>query len=189
MTNWPVAGGTVRDDPTERNLRDIRRRGGETERRLSEAEARLATGLGSHYSYPNFGNNAELTVTENRVYYAQVQVLGNSTLTGIGYFPTGKAGNVRSALYDASGARVANRSTNQEVLAGAYQKVAFTATYIATPGVYFVALVFSSSLAKAASTIPLVPCNFVAGPGAGATATSITPPTEAGITIPTMTTY
>lgn len=36
MTNWPVAGGTVRDVPTERNLRDIRRRGGEVERILEE---------------------------------------------------------------------------------------------------------------------------------------------------------
>lgn len=36
MTNWPVAGGTVRDTPTERNLRDIRRRGGEVERILIE---------------------------------------------------------------------------------------------------------------------------------------------------------
>lgn len=36
MTNWPVAGGTVRDTPTERNLRDIRRRGGEVERLLRE---------------------------------------------------------------------------------------------------------------------------------------------------------
>lgn len=36
MTNWPVAGGTVRDTPTERNLRDIRKRGGEAERLLLE---------------------------------------------------------------------------------------------------------------------------------------------------------
>lgn len=38
MTNWPVAGGTVRDTPTERNLRDIRRRGGEVERLLRKLE-------------------------------------------------------------------------------------------------------------------------------------------------------
>jgi hypothetical protein len=36
MSNWPVAGGTVRDVPTERNLRDIRKRGGEAERLLIE---------------------------------------------------------------------------------------------------------------------------------------------------------
>lgn len=36
MTIWPVAGGTVRDLPTERNLRDIRKRGGEAERLLLE---------------------------------------------------------------------------------------------------------------------------------------------------------
>jgi hypothetical protein len=36
MTNWPAAGGTVRDVPTERGLRDIRKRGGEAERLLLE---------------------------------------------------------------------------------------------------------------------------------------------------------
>lgn len=36
MTVWPAAGGTVRDVPTERGLRDIRKRGGEAERLLLE---------------------------------------------------------------------------------------------------------------------------------------------------------
>lgn len=36
MTNWPAAGGTVRDVPTERGLRDIRKRGGEVQRRIEE---------------------------------------------------------------------------------------------------------------------------------------------------------
>lgn len=36
MTNWPAAGGTVRDVPSERNFRDIRKRGGEAERLLLE---------------------------------------------------------------------------------------------------------------------------------------------------------
>jgi len=36
MTNWPVAGGTVRDVAVERGLRDIRRRGGELERAVGE---------------------------------------------------------------------------------------------------------------------------------------------------------
>jgi hypothetical protein len=35
MSNWPSAG-TVAEVPTERNLRDLRRRGGEVERRLNE---------------------------------------------------------------------------------------------------------------------------------------------------------
>lgn len=39
MPNWPVAGGVVRDTPTERNLRDIRHRGGEVERLLRKLEA------------------------------------------------------------------------------------------------------------------------------------------------------
>lgn len=41
MTNWPVAGGTVRDIAVERNLRDIRRRGGElAASALSKVEAK-----------------------------------------------------------------------------------------------------------------------------------------------------
>lgn len=47
MTNWPAAGGTVRDLPTERNLRDIRKRGGELESRAFQSFLQLAV-LGSH---------------------------------------------------------------------------------------------------------------------------------------------
>lgn len=36
--NWPVAGGVVRDVPTERNLRDIRKRGGEVQRLIEKLE-------------------------------------------------------------------------------------------------------------------------------------------------------
>lgn len=39
MTNWPLAGGTVKDVPTQRNLRDIVKRGGEVERELRALEA------------------------------------------------------------------------------------------------------------------------------------------------------
>jgi hypothetical protein len=150
--------------------------------------AEIGVPWGTWYAVPNFGNNASAVVAADRVYYAQVLVLGNVTLTGVAYFPTLATGNVRSALYDSAGTRVANRSTALACTA-AFQKVPFTATYAATPGVYFAALVFSSAATTAGQTIPLTASGFVAGPGSGATATSITPPTEGGSTMPSMTTY
>lgn len=47
MANWPAAGGTVRDLPTERNLRDIRKRGGDLETRAFQSFLQL-TVSGTH---------------------------------------------------------------------------------------------------------------------------------------------
>lgn len=155
----------------------------------SVGPAKINVNWGTWYAPSNFGNNGEVTVAENQVYFVQVQVLGNATLTGITCFVTSVAvGNVRSALYNAAGERVANRSTAQLVTT-VFQKVPFTATYAAAPGIYFMALVFTSSLVKVAGTIPLAPAGSVAGPGSGATATSITPPTTTGNLVPTISTY
>ena len=51
------------------------------------------------------------------------------------------------------------------------------------------ALVFDAAQGTFAGSNALSPCYYVAGPGSGATATSITPPTTAGQTPPAMTTY
>ena len=147
--------------------------------------------LGTWFAVPNIGNYAAQAPTANRVYYAQVVVPVPATLTGISFLMVtiGTGVNVRSALYDATGARVANRTTNLACAALTTHQVAFDSTYAAAPGVYFVALVFGAAQGTFAGSNALSPCYYVAGPGSGATATSITPPTTAGQTPPAMTTY
>lgn len=147
--------------------------------------------LGTWFAVPNIGNYAAQAPTANRVYYAQVVVPVPATLTGISFLMVtiGTGVNVRSALYDASGTRVANRTTNLACAALTTHQVAFDSTYAAAPGVYFVALVFGAAQGTFAGSNALSPCYYVAGPGSGATATSITPPTTAGQTPPAMTTY
>lgn len=144
--------------------------------------------LGSWFSYPNLGNNSELAPTADRNYFVQIVVEADALLTGLACFITSAAGNVRSALYDASGVRIANRSTARAVEAGGL-KTAFTTPILVPAGVYFGDLVFSSAAAKVAATIPLSPNGFVAGPGSGATAPSIEVPTGFSNTIPTISTY
>lgn len=131
--------------------------------------------LGTCFAPPGLSTNSAAAVTADRVYYAQVIIPTSATLTGIIYnCASGATGNSRVALYDASGTRVANRSTNFTVAALDY--VAFDTTYAATKGVYFLAVVFSGTPTCTLQT-PALPSGFTAGPGSGATATSITPPT------------
>ena len=147
--------------------------------------------LGTWFAVPNMGNQSTPTPTANRVYYAQIVVPVPATLTGV-YFlmvTIGSGVNVRSALYNAAGTRVANRTSNLACSALTFHKVAFDSAYSALPGVYFLALVFGAAQGTYAATNAISPCGYVAGPGSGATATSITPPTVADQTIPTMTSY
>jgi hypothetical protein len=85
----------------------------------------------------------------NLMAYCEVHVLNASTLTGIGYWVGGvSAGNVRSALYESAGNRVANRTTNvAQAAINTFQQVAFDSTYAATPGVYFAAIIFDTATA------------------------------------------
>lgn len=87
--------------------------------------------------------------TGNLLYASQVFIPAPATITGIQWqVAATNTGNVRSALYDAAGTRVANRTTDFDVTgASTYTnvKVAFDATLGVTPGVYFVALIFSTT--------------------------------------------
>lgn len=85
--------------------------------------------------------------TVNLLYFAEIKVIADCTLTGIQYGIAGTAaGNVRCALYNSAGTRVADRTS--DLPAGSTyssQKVPFDSTYAATAGFYFAALLFSNA--------------------------------------------
>lgn len=113
--------------------------------------AKWNVGFGSAFINQMFNDQRNITATADRLYFSAIQVLTEAAFAGVYYVVAGTSnGNVRSALYDSSGTRVANRTTNSAqpgVLNG--HSVAFDATYTAAPGLYFAALIFSSSTATA----------------------------------------
>jgi hypothetical protein len=131
--------------------------------------------LGTNFAVATLGNFTAAAVTADRVYYSQVVIPADCTLTGVRVYCSSATGNARSALYNSAGTRVANATADTTVATNVLQ-LPFASTYVAVPGVYFVACVFSGTptlgqhFAGANSA-------FAAGPGSGATATSITPPT------------
>lgn len=145
---------------------------------LNEAVARVTgdtPNLGTCFATPALANLSGAAVTADRCYYHQVVIPTSATITGLVYQCTsGAAGNSRVALYNAAGARVANRTTDFTV--SGIDAVAFDTPYAATKGIYFVSVVFSGTPSISLAQ-PTLPSGFVAGPGSGATATSITPPT------------
>jgi hypothetical protein len=141
---------------------------------------------GSFYATSPIGPVASAAVTANTTYYARIMVLTAATLTGIEFFSLANTGTCRVSMYNSTGTRVANRTTNSSTLTIASQQVAFTSSYNATPGVYYIAVTFSSAVNM---NMVVVNCGgSTAGPGSGATATSITPPTSPA-TVPGMSTY
>lgn len=126
-------------------------------------------------------------VTANRGYYGQVLVPARTTLTGIEFFSYSASSTARVALYDKDGVRVANRTTNSSTLIVGMNQVPFSSTYTADPGLYYALTVFAGT-----PNINMAVVNrgdYAAGPGSGATNTSITPPTGSSNSIPVMSTY
>ncbi len=145
--------------------------------------------IGTSFAPPNFGNNTTGTATAQRCYFSQVYIPHNATITGVSFTASATgSGQVRSSMYDSTGARVANRTTDQAVALG-QNKVAFSSTYAAKPGIYYIALTLSSATTTYNQTSVASPSSVVAGPGSNATPTSITPPTSNGSAQPTMITY
>lgn len=146
---------------------------------------------GTNFATPSTSPPASTAAVVDRVYFVRVQVLRQATLTGLQFYVVVSSGNVRCALYNSAGTRVANRTTNAAVGGGlTVQQVAFDSTYAAAPGIYYMALVFSSATCQTFMHVPALPSGFVAGPGSTATATSITAPTTISTTtVPTMSTY
>ena len=131
------------------------------------------------------------TATANQAYYGRIVVPTGATISGI-YYRVGatSSGNVTAALYDSSGTRLANRATGTAQATAAFgQAIAFDSAVTLEPGVYAICLVFSSGTATFRSAFTFG-ANNTAGPGAGATPTSITFPAAAGLSsIPVMATY
>lgn len=154
----------------------------------------IENGLGTHFGVENLGaGNSGTPGSANILYYVQVRIPVRATLTGILYRVAGTAsGNVRSALYDADGNRVANRTTNSaqsSAGAGSIHRVAFDEPYVAEPGVYYMALIFSAANATFQGGVWLVPCN-AAAQASFTTPASIFPPSQsADIAMPRMSTY
>jgi hypothetical protein len=162
--------------PIDRNFRAL-------DPRVTTLEGRR---FGTRYATPLLSAPSSTAVTADRVYFSAVQVLSPATLTGVQFFSLSATSTARCALYDSTGARVANRTTDSSTLSIALIQCAFSATYDAAPGLYYAAVVFAGTPNINAALN--AHGGFVAGPGSGATATSITPPTI-GITAPVVTTY
>jgi len=177
-----LPGGAVQDPASDQNFRALEEDEVELDSRLSTLEKDLAAVSSSPAVFHPalLGDlGATFKPTLNQVYFAQVVVPFAFVLTGVAYrLANTAAGNIRSALYNAAGERVANKTANVAVSAGSNvtQGIAFDSTYSALPGVYYVALIFSTASPEVYNGTYLCPSNSVAGPGSGATATSITPP-------------
>lgn len=116
-------------------------------------------------------------VLANFTYAVGIKVLSRVSLIGIGFYPLSATGTCRVSLYNAAGARVANRTTNSAALGTVPMEVTFDASYTAAPGIYYAGLTFSGT--------PNVTMaihdrgRLTAGPGANATAVSIVAPVAA----------
>jgi hypothetical protein len=149
--------------------------------------------LSTWFAIPHLGNNGFTTPTASTSYYGQVWIPTTTVITGVNLGLAGTGGSItaRSSMYNAAGTRVANRTTNSAAASSLTSlKVAFDSTYVAVPGYYFISLTFNNvSTNTVGMTTATVPCASAAGPGSGATIVSITPPTTAGVNLPTMSTY
>lgn len=169
----------VDNGPADRNFRAL-------DERVTAIQART---FGTTWATPVLTAPTATAATANRVYFAGVQVISPTEITGIQWLNVTVSGNVAVALYDDSGARVANVATPVAVTGViSLQQLAFDTAYAAPPGLYFMGIVFSGT-PQQYHALSSLPCNYVAGPGSGATATSITPPTKPTALVPTMSTY
>ena len=97
-------------------------------------------------------------------------------------------GNVRSALYNSTAVKVADRTSNvTQANTNNRQRAAFDSTYAADPGIYYMLLWFSSATATAMQAEVL---GTRAATGTNASTTPTTPGTLAANTaVPAMSLY
>jgi len=94
------------------------------------------------------GTDATPVATE--VYYAQITIPANTTVTGVSNFNGSVAsGNVKVGLADSTGAVVATSASTAMSGTDAYQRIAFTAPYAAKgPATYYVLLFVDNNTAR-----------------------------------------
>jgi hypothetical protein len=151
------------------------------------AGARSNLGLaswGTSFSPTPLSAPASVAPGANVMHFHRVQILNSCTITGLRYVVgTTSNGNVRVALYDSAGNRVANRTTNAaQGTASTVQDVAFDSSYAAVPGLYFAAIIFSSGTGTGMRAYCDGP-GGTASPGSFATPSSITVPTVSDLRV------
>lgn len=156
---------------------------------VAAQRATLGFSLGTNFAPGALDGTTAGAVTADRGYYTGVVIPADCTLTGIRCNgSSGATGTVRSALYNSAGTRVANCTSGLTVTNNPME-VPFDSTYGAIPGLYFMSVIFSGTPTIAVAH-PATPSGFTAGPGSGATLTSITAPTSVSSTrVPSMGTY
>lgn len=94
------------------------------------------------------GTDATPVITE--VYYAQVSIPANVTITGVAIFNGSVAsGNYKVGLFNSSGVLVATSASTAMSGTDVYQRVPFTATYAALgPATYYVGLFIDNTTAR-----------------------------------------
>lgn len=94
------------------------------------------------------GTDTTPVITEE--YVAEVFVPMNALLTGVSVLNgSAVSGNYTVILYDSNGAIIANSATTAQSGTAAYQKVPFTATYLAKgPAKYFVGIQIDNTTAR-----------------------------------------
>lgn len=170
-----VDGTTIEISSDALRLKD----GGTTDAKLAANTLNAALpDWGTFYEVPTIAQASSAAAFNNLMVFGAVKVLAKKTLTGVGYWVGGTSnGNVRCALYDTAGNRVADRTSNAAQAAiNTFQQVAFDSTYAAAAGRYFAAIIFSSSTGTAFFGRGLAPAN-VALQGGFSTPTTISVPT------------
>lgn len=128
------------------------------------------------------------TLTANNMYIAGVTVPAACKLTGVVVSTGSGAGNLIVALYDAAGTRVAVSASTAQVNNNA-QFVPFTAQVNVSAGIYYVAVVPSTSAQNFNQALPMGGSSSAAQ-GSFTTSATITPPPVSGVTqMPVMSTY
>lgn len=95
-------------------------------------------------------DGTDATPVNTEFYWAQVNLRGNSTVTGVAHFNGSVAsGNIKVGLADSTGAIVATSATTAMSGTDTYQKVAFTAPYAAKgPATYYALLFVDNNTAR-----------------------------------------
>jgi hypothetical protein len=120
------------------------------------------------------------TLLANNMYYAGVTIPAATKLTGVVVSTSSGAGNLIVALYDASGTRLAVSASTAQANSNA-QFVPFTSQVSVPAGVYYIAVMPSTSTQNFNQALPLGGSSS-SGQGSFAMPTTITPPPVAGVT-------